>query len=225
VSVATLFKRKFDGDATVHESKLFDNWASATGIASGISLLLNKFAELKMPKLQRFMPFVTVVFANCINLPVSRRTELVDETANDFEAMSYCWLPLSNPQKVSSINTAGLPLYDDAGNLVGLSPEMGRTSIQQVVFSRVCMAFPPMFILPPIIEQLKKPSRILSRSPKSEIFISMALVFCMLCFVTPAACAGWPQMQRVPIDKLENNELTAQLARQKIDYVNFDKGL
>ena len=42
VSVATLFKRKFDGDATVHESKLFDNWASATGIASGISLLLNK---------------------------------------------------------------------------------------------------------------------------------------------------------------------------------------
>ena len=94
-----------------------------------------RFAELKMPKLQRFMPFVTVVFANCINLPVSRRTELVDETANDFEAMSYCWLPLSNPQKVSSINTAGLPLYDDAGNLVGLSPEMGRTSIQQARFT------------------------------------------------------------------------------------------
>jgi len=224
VSVATLFKRKFDGDATVNESKLFDNWASATGIASGISLLLNKLAG-QMPKVQRFMPFVTVVLANCINLPVSRRTELVDAHANDWEALSYCWLPTSNQQQRASINTAGIPLYDDGGNLVGLSPEMGRNSIQQVVLSRVCMAFPPMFILPPIIEQLKQPGRILSRSPKSEIFISMALVFCLLCLVTPAACAGWPQMQRVPIDKLENDELTKQLARQKIDYVNFDKGL
>lgn len=78
------------------------------------------------------MPFVTVVLANCINLPISRRTELVDASdsyVSDVQnALSYCWL---KQQPVTPINTAGIPLYDDAGNLVGLSPEMGRASIQQ----------------------------------------------------------------------------------------------
>ena len=42
VSVATLIKRKCDGNATVHEAKLFNNWFLATFSASAISLLLKQ---------------------------------------------------------------------------------------------------------------------------------------------------------------------------------------
>ena len=54
--------------------------------------------------------------------------------------------------------------------------------------------------------------------------VTCGLVFGTLCVATPAACAVWPEKQRVPVTILEEG-LKRSLEEKGIDHVNFNKGL
>lgn len=71
------------------------------------------------------MPFTTVALANAINLPISRRDELVSQKTEPKDLFKF-FLNISDEPL-----GGGTPLYDDEGRLIGHSPKMGRDSIRK----------------------------------------------------------------------------------------------
>ena len=71
------------------------------------------------------MPFTTVAVANAINLPISRRDELVNENAGTLDLFKFFFECSDEPLG------GGTPLFDDEGRLVGHSSKMGRDSIRK----------------------------------------------------------------------------------------------
>ena len=71
------------------------------------------------------MPFTAVAVANAINLPISRRDELVNQNAGTMDLFKFFLKCSEEPLG------GGTPLYDDQGRLVGHSSKMGRDSVHK----------------------------------------------------------------------------------------------
>jgi len=126
VSVPSLIQKKISSKQTETENRLFNNYVFAAGFACCVSLALNLVTkQSKSEAIKKLMPFASVAVANAINLPISRRDELVNENAGSIDLFKF-FLHFSDESQ-----GGGTPLYDDDGHLVGHSSRMGRDSVQK----------------------------------------------------------------------------------------------
>ncbi|XP_055531094.1 sideroflexin-2 [Wyeomyia smithii] len=190
-----------NANSSLTTTQLVVSYVSATSsallAAVGYKGYLTKKAS---PFFQRYVPFVAVAVANCINIPLMRQNELI----------------------------YGIDIQDENGNTVGKSRVAAAKGISQVVFSRIAMCAPGMLILPIIMEKLEKHKSFRSISFLHAPF-QVVVVGCFLTVMVPTACALFPQTASIStgIIKVLEPEFYEDMRRNgKIpSKVYFNKGL
>lgn len=104
------------GSSPIPVDQLGISYLSATSAALITALGLNKLVSRAPPIVGRFVPFVAVAAANCINIPLMRQKEIKE----------------------------GIEVFDEEGNKIGQSKIAAKKAIREVVFSRIAMASPGM---------------------------------------------------------------------------------
>ncbi|EFA09771.1 sideroflexin-3 [Tribolium castaneum] len=186
------------GDATFTEKQIVTSYVMATGGAVATALSLNRICRSAPPLLGRLVPLAAVAAANCINIPLMRSQELQE----------------------------GTPVYDQNNNKLGYSKKAAQSGIGQVIFSRVCMATPGMFLTPILMNYLEKRGA-LKRRPWINLPVQVGFVGLCLTFATPLACAFFKQKAQFEYRKLEP-ELREQIEKKYQSppkYVFYNKGL
>lgn len=185
------------GDSHITNKQLGQAYVVATSSAVAVAVGLNSLVKRAPPLVGRFVPFVAVVSANCVNIPLMRQREL-----------KY-----------------GIPVYDQEGNKLGISKYAAKIAVPSVVLSRVVMTTPGMIIPPLIMNRLDRTS-FMTRFPWTASPIQIFLVGFCLVFATPMCCAIFPQRFSLAFHHLEP-ELQEELKKkdQVYDYVYFNKGL
>ncbi|XP_010226607.1 PREDICTED: sideroflexin-2 [Tinamus guttatus] len=173
-------------------------YVTATGTALATAVGLNLYTKRAPPLVARWVPFVAVAAANCVNIPIMRQQEIIH----------------------------GITVTDGDGNELGRSRRAAAKGITQVVMSRITMAAPGMIILPIIMERLEK-FPFMKRIRVLHAPLQMLLSGGILVFMVPAACALFPQRCSLALADLEP-ELRASIVAERGDqvpYVYFNKGL
>lgn len=104
------------GGSPISVTQLGVSYVSATSAALVTALSLNKLVKRAPPLLGRFVPFVAVAAANCINIPLMRQKEIKE----------------------------GIEVFDENGNKLGQSKVAAKKAIREVITSRIAMASPGM---------------------------------------------------------------------------------
>lgn len=104
------------GSSPISIDQLGVSYLSATSAALITALGLNRLVKRAPPLVGRFVPFVAVAAANCVNIPLMRQKEIKE----------------------------GIDIYDADGNKLGQSKVAAKKAIREVVFSRIAMASPGM---------------------------------------------------------------------------------
>jgi len=185
------------GDTPISTEKLMKSYACATTGAVTTALTLNVVAKRLPPLFGRFVPFVAVAAANCINIPLMRSNELEN----------------------------GITITKENGEVVGSSEKAAKSAITQVVFSRIGMAVPGMMIPPLIMNKLAN-GQLLKKRPWLNAPIQVGLVGFCLAFATPLCCALFPQQSSMKVSSLEESvQSHIKKIDSSIDTVYFNKGL
>lgn len=171
---------------------------SALVAAVGYKAYLQKRAT---PLFQRYVPFVAVAAANCINIPLMRQNELIH----------------------------GIEVEDENGNVVGKSRLAAAKGIAQVVFSRISMCAPGMLILPVIMERLEQ-YQSFRRMAILHAPFQVLVVGCFLTAMVPTACALFPQKAELStsVMKLVEPKFYEEMCKKHErvpELVYFNKGL
>ncbi|XP_034049664.1 sideroflexin-2 [Thalassophryne amazonica] len=173
-------------------------YVTATSTALATAVGLNLYTKRAPPLVARWVPFVAVAAANCVNIPMMRQQELL----------------------------SGIAITDENGNKLGHSKKAAVKGITQVVISRVTMAAPGMIILPIIMERLEK-YKFMQRITFLHFPIQVTLVGVFLVVMVPVACSLFPQRCSMAVSKLElelKDSIRAQYG-DSIQRVYFNKGL
>ncbi|XP_052562350.1 sideroflexin-2 isoform X2 [Culex pipiens pallens] len=118
-----------NANSSLSTTQLFISYVSATSAALVAAVGYKKYlTKTASPFFQRYVPFVAVAVANCINIPLMRQNEIL----------------------------YGIHIHDEEGNIVGKSRLAAVKGICQVVLSRIVMCAPGMLVLPMIMESLEK---------------------------------------------------------------------
>ena len=129
------------GSSPISIPQLGLSYLSATSAALTTALGLNKLVKRASPLVGRFVPFVAVAAANCINIPLMRQKEIKE----------------------------GIEVLDSGGNKIGQSKTAAKKAIREVVMSRIAMASPGMRKFRPadlaIGRLMAHPTELASRSP------------------------------------------------------------
>ncbi|XP_072335683.1 sideroflexin-2 [Scyliorhinus torazame] len=171
---------------------------TATSAALATAVGLNLYTKKAPPLLARWVPFVAVAAANCVNIPMMRQQEIM----------------------------SGITVTDENQNELGKSRTAAIQGITQVVVSRVTMAAPGMIILPIMMERLEK-YPFMQRIKFLHAPMQVTLVGCFLIFMVPAACSLFPQRCSMTVSKLEpelGNSISTKHG-DKVNSVYFNKGL
>jgi len=192
-----------NAESDISPNRIGIAYVSATSSALLAALGLKSFLEKRTsPFVLRFVPFAAVVAANCVNIPLMRQSELTD----------------------------GILVLSEEGKPLTESRLAAAKGITQVVISRVVMAAPGMLILPVIMEHIEK-YRWMQRIRPLHAVIQTILVGGFLLFMTPAACALFPQKCSIRVSTIEKWE-PEKFARLKEncdgklpEIVYFNKGL
>lgn len=104
------------GSSPIRVDQLGVSYLSATSAALITALGLNKLVRRAPPLIGRFVPFVAVAAANCINIPLMRQKEIKE----------------------------GIDVYSEDGSKIGQSKVAAKKAIREVVMSRIAMASPGM---------------------------------------------------------------------------------
>lgn len=147
---------------------------SSVVTALGFNKLIASSQTLSAGPLGRFVPFVAVAAANCINIPLMRQEEL----------------------------KKGIQIETSDGEIVGSSTSAAKAAIQQVVPSRILMAVPGMSLPPLIMAQAEK-TAFFSKSPLRKAAATVLLTGLCLTFSTPLCCALFPQKAAINVTDLE----------------------
>lgn len=213
------------GTTPMSVDKLALSFFSATSGAVITALSLNRLARRAPPLIGRFVPFVAVAAANCINIPLMRQKEIKE----------------------------GIEVYDSAGNKLGESKTAAKKAIREVVTSRIAMASPGMrkysivmnryslfqsllrstndylrwifskTVLPPILMNNLEKRGILKRYPFISLPLQTAMCGLLLVFATPMCCAIFPQKSSLAIEDLEPEVKDKAKDLSGLSY--FNKGL
>ncbi|XP_066522807.1 sideroflexin-2 [Hoplias malabaricus] len=173
-------------------------YVTATSTALATAVGLNLYTKKAPPLVARWVPFVAVAAANCVNIPMMRQQEILN----------------------------GIAVTDENGNKLGHSRKAAVKGITQVVISRVTMAAPGMIILPIIMQRLEK-YRFMQKITFLHAPLQVMMVGVFLVFMVPAACSLFPQNSSLAVSKLEP-ELRESIVSQygdSVKYVYFNKGL
>ncbi|XP_026288551.1 sideroflexin-2 [Frankliniella occidentalis] len=178
-------------------------YLSATLSAGLVAVQFKGFLEKRAGSLmKRYVPFVAVAAANCVNIPLMRQNEILD----------------------------GNDVYDENGNRLGQSRIAAVTGISQVVLSRIVMCAPGMTVLPLVMERLEKRPAF-KRATWFHAPFQTAAVGCFLLFMVPFGCAIFPQRASLStsfIKKYEPEEyekMVKQTNGKVPETVYFNKGL
>ena len=196
---ATVNYTNRSGDKPISVERLGGSYLIATSSATATALLLNSVVKKMPPIVGRFVPFLAVAAANCVNLPFMRSSEIQD----------------------------GIQLVDEKGEKVGQSSTAAKTAIGQVVVSRIFMATPGM-VLPPIIMNFLEKKRPALKTNNLAVFgIQLLLIGTCLTFATPMCCAIFPQKSSIKVGSLEPSAKENLLAKgfKETDLVYYNKGL
>lgn len=192
-----------NAESDITSKRITVAYISATSSALVTALGLKHYlAKRATPLMQRFVPFVAVAAANCVNIPLMRQSELTD----------------------------GIAVFSEDGNRLTESKVAAAKGITQVVISRIVMAAPGMLVLPVIMEHLEKYAW-MQRIRLLHAPIQTVLVGCFLIFMTPAACALYPQKCSLNVSTLQKWEPEKYLKLKSScngvlpDKVYFNKGL
>ncbi|XP_013397133.1 sideroflexin-2 isoform X1 [Lingula anatina] len=164
-----------NAQASITNQQIAVAYVSATSSAVVTAIGLKTFLSKRTTStlLQRFVPFAAVAAANMVNIPLMRQSELID----------------------------GIAVFDENGKRVSESRYGAAKGISQVVFSRIAMATPGMLLTPVIMERLEK-YRWMQRIKPAHVFIQTLIVGCFLLFMTPTACALFPQKCSINLEKM-----------------------
>lgn len=162
------------GSSPISIEQLGLSYVSATSAALVTALGLNKLVGRAPPLIGRFVPFVAVAAANCINIPLMRQKEIKE----------------------------GVEVFDEQGKKVGQSKVAAEKAIREVVMSRIAMASPGM-LLPPLLMNRLERRGTLRRFPFISLPLQTALCGGLLVFATPMCCAIFPQKSSLSVRKLE----------------------
>jgi len=177
-------------------SQLVVAYVSATSAALVTSLGLKAYlAKRASPLVQRYVPYAALAAANMVNIPLMRRTEIEN----------------------------GIACCDDEGTPVMNSKTAAIFGITQVVFSRIVMATPGMTILPVVMERLEKKAWMQRIKPLHGP-IQVLFVGCFLLFMTPTACALFPQAASIKTSTVGRFESLPD-DKPLPDVLRFNKGL
>ncbi|KAK0183304.1 hypothetical protein PV327_001357 [Microctonus hyperodae] len=174
--------------------------AAAMIVAMGCKSYWGKHAN---PLLARYVPFVAVAAANCVNIPLMRQNEIIQ----------------------------GVELTDENGKKCTQSRIAAAKGISQVVISRIVMCAPGMCILPVIMERLEK-YQWMQRIKVLHAPIQVLLCGCFLTLMVPTACALFPQNCPIATSTLKRWEPASyELLKKNCEnnetpeYLYFNKGL
>jgi len=162
------------GDSPIPMSTLGSSYVAATGGALVTALGLNAMVKTLPPLAGRFVPFAAVAAANCINIPMMRRSELQE----------------------------GITLMTESGEKVGKSQIAAKQGISMVVMSRILMAAPGMVMIPLVMNKLEMAGTF-KRRPYLNAPIQIGLLGLILTFATPMCCAIFKQQATIKPTSLE----------------------
>ena len=185
------------GDEPISKKQLALSYCLASGGAIGSAMTINSLVKRFPAIVARFVPFIAVAVANCINIPMMRSRELLE----------------------------GIPVYDANGNRLGESKIAAEKAISLVVVSRICMAIPGMLTPPFIMHALEKKA-FMKRMPWLNAPIQVGLVGFFLLFATPLCCALFPQKSSLHVNRIEK-DLQEKIKESpgSHELVYFNKGL
>lgn len=184
------------GDEPISKKQLGLSYVGASAGAIGTAMSINSLVKRFPPIVARFVPFIAVAAANCINIPMMRSRELLE----------------------------GIPVYDADGNRIGESRKAAEKAIALVLVSRICMAAPGM-LTPPFIMHALESKAFMKRMPWLNAPVQIGLVGFFLLFATPLCCALFPQKSSMHINHIEKELQEKLSASSPHDCVYFNKGL
>jgi tricarboxylate carrier len=165
--------------------------------AVGVSVIANKLVKGAPPLVGRFVPFLAVATANCINIPMMRQGEI------------------SN----------GVIVVDKDGRQLGESKKAAAKGISQVCLSRITMAVPGMILSPVIMERLER-YKFFRRGLVFSTGIQTLLCGISLIIMVPVGCALFPQTSSIQVANLEKPlRVKIQHSSPSTKVVYFNKGL
>jgi len=162
------------GDSPIPLSTLGTSYLAATGGALTSALSLNALVKTLPPLVGRLVPFTSVSVANCINIPLMRRSELQN----------------------------GIALFTESGEKIGESKIAAQQGISMVVASRIGMAAPGMVLIPIAMNNLEAKG-VFKRMPWLAAPLQIGLVGIILTFATPLCCAIFEQKASIKPTSLE----------------------
>ncbi|XP_037083164.1 sideroflexin-2-like [Pollicipes pollicipes] len=179
-------------------------YVSATSCALGTALGLKRvLAGRASTFVQRFVPLVAVVAANCVNIPLMRQGELLH----------------------------GVPTFDAKGEEACVSRAAAVKGIAQVTLSRNVIVSPSMLLLPVLMSRLDRVAWY-ARRTRLHAPAQIALSGAVLMFMVPVGCALFPQTCVIGTDAVRRLEpaVWQELVRRyqpqpPPDTVQFNKGL
>lgn len=190
-----------NASATVTATELGQVYVAAVGASVMTALSFNRLVAssptLANGFIGRLVPLIAVAAANCINIPLMRRQEVIQ----------------------------GIDIQDEYGENVGKSGNAAKAAILQVVPARILMASPAMLLTPLIMAKLERTSILIS-NPKFKAPISVLFTGFCITFATPIACAISPQISGIHVRDLEPElqiSLKKRFPHNEVYYYN--KGL
>lgn len=186
------------GDAPIEPATLGSSYVAATGGALVTALGLNSMVKTLPSLVGRLVPFAAVAAANCINIPMMRRSEL----------------------------TGGIPLTTEDGNVtIGSSQVAAKEGISMVVMSRIGMAAPGMVMIPIVMNNLDKKG-FFNKYPRLNAPIQIGLLGLILTFATPLCCAIFEQRASIPVSRIETDlQEKVQKLSNPPELLYYNKGL
>ncbi|XP_072042589.1 sideroflexin-2-like [Amphiura filiformis] len=174
------------------------SYVTATSSALVAALSLNSLTKKAPPLVARYVPFVAVAAANCVNIPMMRQQEVLH----------------------------GITVYNEQGQELGKSKKAAKKGISQVVLSRISMTVPGMCGLPIVMERLLRYNWFRQVAWSHAIF-QTAACGAFLIFMVPFGCSLFPQKASIAVNKLEpdlRDEIYSKYG-DGIQKVYFNKGL
>ncbi|XP_069756277.1 sideroflexin-2 isoform X3 [Narcine bancroftii] len=187
-------------------------YLTATSTALATAVGLNLYTKRAPPLLARWVPFVAVAAANCVNIPMMRQHwQLIPHSHHSLREVVPCNMPPEVKFKDDTIGKreiiSGIAVTDENENKLGksrnveheMNPFLERAGIEghrnagrtQPVFQPGLTASMGV-ILPILMERLEK-YPFMQRIKFLHAPLQVMLVGCFLIFMVPAACSLFPQ--------------------------------